>query len=684
MNQLQHETSPYLLQHANNPVNWYPWRDEALQKARREDKPILVSIGYSTCHWCHVMEHESFEDKDTADFMNQHFVNIKVDREERPDLDQIYMEACQAITGGGGWPLNCFLTPEGHPFYAGTYFPSTPAYNRPSWKQLLEYIIKVYQNDRPKVERQAEKMAKGIASADSIFYQNLTGDGDALFQTSSIDQIFTKIRQHFDAEHGGLSGAPKFPTTMVLRFLLEYAHHTGNEEARQHLILSVDKMISAGIYDQIGGGFARYATDKAWQIPHFEKMLYDNALLVQLISELHVAVPEADYERELRQTLAFIEREMMDPSTAAFYSALDADSEGEEGKFYVWQDKEIDQILGSEASLFKDYYGVTPGGNWEGKNILHRSEPTAVFAKKHSVSVTDFLTWLDQQHEKMRHAREQRVRPGLDDKILLSWNALMGSAYLRAYHSLKDTHYLDIAKRNASFLLRTFLQESGELWHTHKNGQSSYPGFLDDYASFSLFLLDLSEATQDTSYIGKAADLMDYCLQAFLDSDTNLFYFTKADQEDIPIRKREVFDNATPSGNSLALAALLRLSVVLDRRDYRETAERMLLQMREALMRYPSSFSNWVLQLQRMLRGVPEIAVVGPGAGETAAELQAHYLPGAILMATDQDDASYPLLRGKKAGAKTLIYVCKNYTCQAPTTSIKEAVDTIQTQQQTI
>lgn len=676
MNRLQHETSPYLLQHASNPVDWHPWKQEAFERAVKEDKPILVSIGYSTCHWCHVMERESFEDPETAALMNQYFINIKVDREERPDVDQIYMEACQAFTGQGGWPLNCFLMPDGRPFYAGTYFPPQAAHSRPSWPQLLQHLARVYREERDKVEAQADQLTGIIKRTDSVFLKDqLSPDTrEETFSEAYQNRLFQQMKGHFDREHGGFGGAPKFPAAMSLQYLLEYAHFYREEDALHHVGHSLDKMIRGGIYDQLGGGFARYATDRAWLVPHFEKMLYDNALLTGLLADAYKVTRRPLYRRTIAETLEFIQREMTSPE-GGFYSALDADSEGEEGKFYVWDKKEIDEVLGTESDLFCRFYGVEKGGNWEGKNILWRPRSLAVFATQHKMEEAELRGKLDRNRQQLLEHRARRIRPGLDDKILLGWNALMSSAYLKAGQALGEPAYTDTARRNIDFLLERLRRPGSEqFFHTYKEGRTQYSAFLDDYAFLIAALIDLYESVFEEKYLREAHRLMEYARKEFLDPETNLFYFTSAEQKDILLRKKEVYDSAVPSGNSTMVHNLLRLSGFFDEDAYRDQATAMLSSMREAVEKYSTSFARWARATLYLSTAPWGIAVVGTEALRRAADLNTHFLPNRIIMAAPEPDAAYPLLADKEKGSPAKIYACRRYACQRPVTEVEEAV----------
>ena len=673
MNRLKHESSPYLLQHAHNPVDWYAWKPEAFEKARQEDKPILVSIGYSTCHWCHVMERESFEDERTAAYMNEHFVNIKVDREERPDVDQIYMEACQVISGSGGWPLNCFLLPDGRPFYAGTYYPPKPAFNRPSWMQLMQHITHLYRDERQVVEDQAQRLTEVIRNADSALVQRAWSGVDYPnpINPAVLHNAFQRLKETFDEEDGGFGGAPKFPGAMNLQFLLRFEHFFGAEEALAHVEFSLQKMIGGGIYDQLGGGFARYATDKAWLVPHFEKMLYDNALLVRVLSETWQRTGNALYKQAIEETLEWVEREMTHPE-GGFFSALDADSEGVEGKFYVWDKQEIDEVLGDSAFHFNAMHGVTVGGNWEGSNILWRPVETAAYARNMGCEEEKLQIELKQWRASLFEVRAKRVRPGLDDKVLLGWNALMASSYAHAYEALGHEPYREVAERNIRFLLRAFRKETGSgLYHTWKDGRAQYDAFLDDYALLIEALLDVYSIAFDPWYLEEARHWTAYVLEHFLDKEAKLFYFTGAEQKDIPLRRKDIYDSAMPSGNSTMAHNLLRLRVWLDEPGYGELAAGMLERMRDVMERYPGSFGRWMTAFQLAVFPPKEIAVIGEEWKEMARSVLDRYVPHKILMAARGSDERYPLLAGKEGGDKTYIYVCESYACQMPVDTLE-------------
>ncbi|MEI6407883.1 MAG: thioredoxin domain-containing protein [Bacteroidota bacterium] len=682
MNKLQYETSPYLLQHRHNPVDWYAWKPEAFARAKAENKPILVSIGYSTCHWCHVMERESFENEDIAAYMNEHFINIKVDREERPDVDAIYMEACQIITGGGGWPLNCFLTPEGNPFYAGTYYPPKPAFNRPSWLQLLQHIANIWETQRDTAFEQAEKLIAHIKRNDDLFVAtpNLSlQQGNAPFTPALLEEIFYKMRERFDRVDGGFGNAPKFPSTMAIQYLLNYHYFTGNTEAREHALLSLDKMTYGGIYDQLGGGFARYATDREWLIPHFEKMLYDNALLISVLSEAYKLSGQPQYKETVEETFAYLQREMNHPD-GGFYSAQDADSEGVEGKFFVWQKAEVDAILGDDSELFCTFYDVTEKGNWEHQNILWRLESYEKFAEGIKMDLEALKAKLKTSREKLFAERSKRIYPGLDDKIILGWNALMATALAQAFTAFGDEHYRAAAVRNIDFILEKFATQandeagkaSAKLKHVWKNNIAQYDAFVDDYAYLIAALIDLYQITFNFKYLQAAEKYTDYVLSYFEDKDTGLFFYTEEGQSDIVLRKKDLYDNATPSGNSTMVINLQRLSILLDKPAWKEKAHKMLLNMRDTIERYPLSFERWATALMQEVHPIQEIAVVGQNALSKALKIQALFVPNKVVAASELETMQVPLIADKTGSNDAYIYVCRDFVCQRPVVSLEE------------
>jgi uncharacterized protein len=689
-NQLISETSPYLLQHAHNPVNWFAWGNEALEKARDENKPILVSIGYSACHWCHVMERESFEDEATARIMNDLFINIKIDREERPDLDHIYMDAVQAMTGSGGWPLNVFLTPDCKPFYGGTYFPPVKAYNRPSWKEILQSIAKSFNEKRNEIDAQAENLTEHLLKANSFGTTAVSGNADeqaALFNKEKLDEAFGNIMKAADKEWGGFGKAPKFPQTFTIQFLLRYAYINQEDDkvaeaALKQACLSLDKMIDGGIYDQVGGGFARYSTDTEWLAPHFEKMLYDNALLISVLSEAYQFTKNEKYNRVIEETIVFIEREMLH-TDGGFYAALDADSEGEEGKYYVWKYEEVLRLLGPDAETFCRYYDITPGGNWhegnhtaEIKNIPRVLVSVKEKAAEFSMTATALYDLLQICKTKLLSEREKRIRPALDDKILLGWNALMNTALCKAYAATGKEHYRVLAERNIQFLLKGFKDAGSELfYHTLKNEEAKYPAFLDDYAWLIEALIRLHEVTGNTKWLLKAKGLTGVVIDNFGDDESAFFFYTGKNQQDVIIRKKEVYDGAVPSGNSVMAYNLYQLAILFDEKGWKERALKMLISLGNAIVRYPTSFGVWASLLTEVVSSTAEIAIVGDDAAEMLKVVSGFYIPHKIVMVSKAEMADFPLLKGKPGGTQTLIYVCKHYACLAPLTSPEKLFD---------
>jgi len=663
-NRLAKETSPYLLQHAHNPVDWFPWGEEALEKARSEDKPILVSIGYAACHWCHVMERESFEDRDTAGFMNEHFVNIKIDREERPDLDHIYMDAVQAITGSGGWPLNVFLTPEGKPFYGGTYFPPRPVYNRPSWKDVLSGISRSFKERREEIEQQADHLTNHVATTGSFGVGADSGEGQALFTQETLLQIRNQLLATADTKEGGFGGAPKFPQTFSIRFLLHYYYFTRDEAALGQACLSLDKMIRGGIYDQLGGGFARYSTDNEWLAPHFEKMLYDNALLVITLSEAWQLTKKELYKEAIEQTIAFINRELSN-GQGGFYSALDADSEGIEGKYYVWDKAEIEKLLGDKAGLFNEVYGVTEEGNWEERNILTRGERQLTPEERRT---------LEEARGILLEYRARRIPPALDDKILLGWNALMNLACSKAYAALGDQRYRDMAIANMDFLRQRLKGEGIYFYYHSYKGEAKYPAFLDDYANLIAALIGLQEVTGDGSYLLEASEIVKVVMDHFSEAETGFFFYTHEQQGDLVVRKKEVYDGATPSGNSMMASNLLYLSVVFDEPDWAGRASRMASALGKPVSSYPGSFGVWATLIQAFAYTIPEVVITGRQPEKTREEFLGHLIPYRVFQSADRENTQFPLLRGKLIEELSQIFLCENYSCQLPVNEIATAV----------
>jgi uncharacterized protein len=665
-NRLSGETSPYLLQHAHNPVDWYPWGEEALTAARTQDKPILVSIGYSACHWCHVMERESFEDGGTADFMNENFINVKVDREERPDLDHIYMDAVQAMTGSGGWPLNVFLTPEAKPFYGGTYFPPRPIHNRNSWKEVLSGVAAAFRDRRKEVEQQADNLTRHVATAGSfgIGDKQLSGDATA-FLPAVLKEIRDRLLASADTTDGGFGGAPKFPQTFSIRFLLNDYYYTRNSASLDQACLSLDKMIRGGIYDQLGGGFARYATDREWLVPHFEKMLYDNALLVITLSEAFQLTKMPLYAEAIRECIGFIDKDLAN-GQGGYFSALDADSEGIEGKYYVWDAREIEELLGGDAKIFMDYYGVTEQGNWEGTNILTRPVEGLVSP--------DESRRLEAARQLLLEYRSRRIPPGLDDKILLGWNALMNMAFSKAFAALGDERYRDRAIAGMAFLQQR-LEGEGLYFYSHSwKGEARQPAFLDDYATLIAALIHLQEITGDAAWLHQARRVLHYVIEHFSDPETGFFFYTHEAQQDVILRKKEIYDGATPSGNSMMASNLLYLGVVFHEAEWAERARRMVSAMKQPVTTYPGSFGGWATIFQALTYSIPEVVITGVSPENARKEFLSHLIPYRVFQSMQVENTQFPLLRDKPVDPGPLIFLCKDYACQLPVNEVATAV----------
>ncbi|MDT5060312.1 MAG: uncharacterized protein QOH63_771 [Acidobacteriota bacterium] len=673
-NRLSKETSPYLLQHAHNPVDWYAWGDEAFEKARQEDKPILLSIGYSACHWCHVMAHESFENEEIARVMNENFINIKVDREERPDLDQIYMNAVQMMTGHGGWPMTVFLTPEGAPFYGGTYFPPVDRHNMPGFPRILLGVADAYRSRPDDVNETAASMLEELRRVGQ------TRESSETLTVDLLDAAERTVARSYDARHGGFGSAPKFPAAMNLEFLLRQFHRTGRGQALGMVEHTCRKMAEGGMYDQLGGGFHRYSTDAHWLTPHFEKMLYDNALLSRLY--LHVYQPTKDvfYKRIAEETLDYVLREMTD-ERGGFYSTQDADSEGHEGKFFVWTIDEVKGVLVEEdAALFCAYYDVTAVGNFEGKNILHVSRTVEDVAKEAKVPAERLQEALERGRRKLFEVREQRVKPDRDEKVLTAWNGLMLASFAEAAAILERDDYRNVAEKTAQFVLEN-LRRDGLLLRTYKDGQSKLNGYLEDYAFFIDGLLALYQATGKLRWLEEAMSLADRMVEEFWDEADGGFFYTGKSHEALIVRSKDYFDNATPSGNSVATEVLQHLAALTANENYSRKAVTIFRLLREPLGRYASAFGRLLGALDFYLSTPKEIAIIGAAeSDETRAllrEVWTRFLPNKIIAQTTEGDARSaevsPLLRDRPMiNGRPTAYVCEHYTCLAPTNSAAE------------
>ncbi|MBI1192112.1 MAG: DUF255 domain-containing protein [Bacteroidetes bacterium] len=729
-NRLAGESSPYLQQHAHNPVDWYPWGPEALARARAEDKPILLSIGYSACHWCHVMERESFEDADVAVFMNRDFINIKIDREERPDLDHIYMNAVQVMTGSGGWPLNVFLTPDGRPFTGGTYFPPSDMPGRPAWTSVLRRVREAFREQRDKVEEQADMLLGHMREQEARFVAPLAGVSGAtgsgadqrpglnlaanlgeplLFGPDFQSRVLDSHLKQADERNGGFGSAPKFPASMSLRFLLRHGHADRQKglgasfpKATQHALHSLEAMGAGGIYDHLGGGFTRYATDSHWLVPHFEKMLYDNALLVAAYAEAYQVEKRPRFAQIISETLGFVLREWQDPR-GGFYATLDADSEGVEGKFYVWQDQEIRSLLGGQADRFCRFYGVRPGGNWEGVNILHRSLSSERFAAQEGMTAEAWEAERKAGSALLLAARASRIRPGLDDKVILGWNALMATGLFKAAAALHGSDpdadcWRSAAEACLDFLLAELRPKAAAgpvsdpaagpvpgttpasqgLLRVWQQGRSRFEAVLDDYAFLIAALLDCYESAFDLGRLRQALHWTEWVMEQFSDPDGRYFYYTSLQTSDVIVRQVDLYDGATPSGNAIMAENLLRLALFSGRQAYRNRGLAMLQGIEETVARYGTSFGAWACAMADEGAGRREIAVVGPDYQVFSRELQRRFSPGAVFMAAEQAPqgqflGEWPLLDGRGSDGETRIFVCRHYACEQPVTHPDEA-----------
>jgi uncharacterized protein YyaL (SSP411 family) len=654
-NRLIDETSPYLLQHAHNPVDWYPWGDQAFEKARAEDKPVLVSIGYSACHWCHVMEHESFEDEATAAIMNERFVCIKVDMEERPDVDQIYMTFVQLTTGRGGWPMNVFLTPEKLPFFGGTYFPPVNRFNMPSWQQILLSVAEAYRDKRE------ELLHSAVDILGEMRRISIAEFSPAVVSEEILDEAFVSFDKSFDATNGGFGGAPKFPPAMGLEFLLRYWKRSGKMRALEIVKKTAEKMANGGIYDQLGGGFHRYSVDSVWLVPHFEKMLYDNAQLIRLYLHLFQITKDNFFKRIAIETLEYVRREMLDGS-GGFYSSQDADSEGVEGKFFVWTPDEVAAVLGEEdVWVFNSYYDVSKEGNFEEKSILNVKSPVA------TVPVFDM-------RKKLFEEREKRIKPFRDEKVLTAWNGLMLAAFAEASAILDDEEYLSIAKHNADFVLND-LQRDGRLLRTWKDGKAKLNAYIEDYANFADGLVELFQVSGDVKYLQEAKRLADAMITEFWDDENGGFFFTANDHEALIVRNKDFYDNATPSGNSVAADVLLKLAKLTGDEKYERFASTVLRLAAAQLRRHPQGFGRVLSTIEFYLSSVKEIVLIGDADGMLKREVWSDYIPSkVVVMSNSQDENAglIPLLAERTMidGVPTA-YVCENFACQLPVTDSK-------------
>jgi len=672
-NRLVRETSPYLLQHAHNPVDWYPWGEEALSRARKEDKPILLSIGYSSCHWCHVMEKESFENEATANIMNDRFIPIKVDREERPDLDEIYMNAVQVMTGSGGWPMNVFLTPDLVPFHAGTYFPPEDRGGMPGFPKVLTAVSEYYRTHREEVGKVTARMRDALQQIVEI-----VPSGESMDE-KTLSNAFEGLERQFDPFNGGFGGAPKFPSSMALSFLLRYWKRTGAKRALDMVELTLEKMASGGVYDHLGGGFHRYSVDDRWLVPHFEKMLYDNALLSRTYYEAFQATRKERFRQVGREILDYVLREMTSPQ-GGFYSTEDADSEGKEGKFYVWTRDQIEEILGKEGTtVFSAYYGVTPHGNFEeGENILHIDSTFEKVSESYGIPVPDLKSLLEEGRKRLFAEREKRVRPGRDEKILTSWNGLMVSGFVDGYRVTGDEKYLNGAAEAARFILRQ-MRKDGRLMRVFNRGKCQLKGYSEDYAFFIQALIDLYEATFEMNWLKEANALNERMIHQFWDERNGGFFFSGKENESLIAQSKSPYDNAIPSSNSVAVFNLLRLGFLTGEDSLKQKAEQILRLFYKFLSEHPSGFAQMLSGLSFFL-GPEEIGIIGPKddprTESMVKEIYLAYLPDRILSFKDPKERIegnwFPFLRDVKVEGPPAVFVCRGFTCLPPVRDEKE------------
>jgi len=670
-NDLINETSPYLLQHAYNPVDWKAWNNETLKLAQDRNKLIIISVGYSACHWCHVMEEESFENDSVATIMNENFISIKIDREERPDIDQIYMNAVQLMTGSGGWPLNCIALPDGRPVFGGTYF------TKKQWTKILTEMSDLYKNDREKVIGYAEQLTEGVKNSGLIKINK----EEVPFNKKQIAPIISRLKNRLDFIEGGKNSAPKFPMPSNLNFLLRYSFHNDDKQLQDFVITSLTKMANGGIYDQIGGGFSRYSVDERWHVPHFEKMLYDNAQLVSVYSKAYQLTKNEDFKRIVIETLDFIDEELTQKE-GAFLSSIDADSynsggELEEGIYYTWTKNQLKELLKEDFGLFKSYYNINAIGKWEKEQyILYKTKTDKEFSVSNNISLTELHSKISLWKIKLKKLRNTRKRPRIDDKVLTSWNALMLKAYVDAFRVFGDTSYLDKAIKNARFIKEKQIQADGSLFHNYKNGKSTIEGFSEDYAHTIAAFVELYQATFNEEWLEEAKQLTDYIVIHFLDKKSNMFYFTSDKTTNLITRKTEVYDNVIPSSNSVLAENLFKLGHYYSNKKYTNMAKQMLSNINSDIEKSPSAYTNWLMLYLNYSNPFYEVAISGFDAHNKLKELDKSYLPN-VLISGSKNNSDLPLLQNKFIEDETFIYVCVNGTCKLPVTSTKKAIEQI-------
>lgn len=670
-NDLIHETSPYLLQHAHNPVNWKAWNDETLAEAKETNKLILISVGYAACHWCHVMERESFEDSIVAQVMNDNFINIKVDREERPDVDQVYMNAVQLLTGSGGWPLNVVALPDGRPVWGGTYF------QKDQWMSALNQIVKVYNDEPEKLKQYANQLEEGIKSLDVV---NLNTN-EAVFTSEFVEKAITTWSRDFDHDKGGTKRAPKFMMPNNLHFLLRQAYQNNDSELQTYVNNSLTKIAYGGVYDHVGGGFSRYSVDDKWHVPHFEKMLYDNAQLVSLYSDAYLITKNPLYKTTVLETLAFVKRELTHED-GSFYSSLDADSETvsgelEEGAFYVWKEEELKSLLKDDFDLFSDYYNINDYGYWEHDNyVLIRTKSDNEIITSHNLESSLLPEKISSWKSLLLKERAKRDRPRLDDKALTSWNALMIKGYIDAYRVFGEEEFLNIAKKNAQFIIGKQLKEDGGLYHTYKDGKSTINGYLEDYAATIDAFINLYEITLEQQWLDHSRNLANYTFDHFFEDNSKMFYFTSDEDSALVSRTIEYRDNVIAGSNSIMAKNLLKLSHYFDNEAYLNTSKTMLNNVLPEMEQYPSTFSNWLDLMLNFSNNYYEVAVVGKEAKEKIKELNQTYLPNKLIIGSTEEN-DLPLLKNRYIEGETYIYVCVNKACKLPVSEVDKAIPLI-------
>lgn len=667
-NALIKETSPYLLQHAHNPVNWHAWNEETLALAKKENKLMLISIGYAACHWCHVMEHESFEDEEVAKIMNENYICIKVDREERPDVDQIYMNAVQLMTGRGGWPLNCIAMPDGRPVWGGTYFPKN------NWMNALQQIAKINKEEPQKLEEQATKLHEGVVNSGLVFFNTDKPN----FTKEDLKIMVANWQQYMDFKMGGRQGSPKFPMPNNTQFLLRYAYQANDTKIKNYVNTTLTKMAFGGIYDQVGGGFARYSTDSKWHIPHFEKMLYDNGQLVSLYAQAYTATKNELYKETVYETTQFVERELMN-DVGAFYSSLDADSDNEQGKleegaFYVWTKTELENVLQGDFNLFAEYYNINDYGEWEeGKFNLIRTKSVTDFCNEYNITEEKLLPKIKKWKNLLLEARAQKPRPRLDDKTLTSWNALMLKGYIDAYIAFNDKHFLDIALKNAHFIANVQLKGDGSLYRNYKDGKSSITAYLEDYATVADAFIELYQATLDEKWLKLAKQLTNYSLDHFFDDKSRMFFFTSDLETGLITRKMDVDDNVIPSSNSITANNLFKLAHYYSNGTYLATAQTMLNNVKNKASQYGSGYSNWYLLYSNFVGDFYEVAVVGQEAKNQLKAINKQFIPNKLI-AGSLTESDLPLLQNRFFKEETKIFICVDGACQMPTSNVDKAI----------